>query len=353
MANLGPELQERVRAACAAGQPLRISGGGTKDFLSPACEGAVLDVSGHTGLIDYAPSELVLTARAGTPLKEIESILAQHGQMLGFEPPHFGAGATLGGTLACALSGPRRPYAGAARDFVLGMHILNGRGELLGFGGQVMKNVAGFDVSRLMVGARGTLGVILDVSLKVLPLPAEERTLRVACGQEDAIALMAGWAGKPLPVSATAWIDGALMVRLSGLSQAVEAMTQQVISEPVSGGQAFWQGLREQTLPFFALQPDESLWRISLPPGSPPLALSGRTCLDWGGAQRWLVTAQPPESVASAAHQAGGAVTRYRGSGDVPVANISPALLGLHQRIKRAFDPAGILNPGREFGVRS
>lgn len=348
MADCTEDLLLAVQAAYAAGAPLAIRGSGSKDFLHDEFEGKPLDLTLHSGIISYEPSELVLTARAGTPLAAIEAVLAEHGQMLACEPPHFGPRATLGGAVACGLSGPRRPYAGALRDFVLGTRIINGRGEILRFGGQVMKNVAGFDVSRLMAGALGTLGALMDVSLKVMPRPSYETTLRIACDMADAILLLADWAGKPLPVSAAAWLDGTLYVRLSGSRQAVEATAQNVVSEEVGDKSRFWHGLREQTLPFFRLHGGETLWRLSLPPATAPLDLPGRVCLDWGGAQRWLVTASPAAQVFATARSAGGYAMRFRSEADddAPRMQLDPEVAALQQRIRQAFDPVGIFNKG-------
>ncbi len=344
------DLAEVVSEAYVAGKPLRISGGGTKTFYGrEGGSGEVLDVRPHKGIISYEPSELVITARAGTPLNEIEEALAEGGQMLAFEPPHFGEGATLGGTVACALSGPRRPYAGPLRDFVLGIRCLTGTGKATHFGGQVMKNVAGYDVSRLFAGALGTLGVLLEVSLKVVPTPKVERTLRCQASMNEAITWMNRWAGEALPLSGAACDGTHLTIRLSGNASAVESAHQRLgLPEmPDSGG--YWQALRELALPFFA--DDAPLWRLSVPPATSPLDLPGRWLLDWGGAQRWLVTSAPAESVRALAHKVGGHATLFRGgdrAGEV-FQPLAPPLAVLHRRLKTAFDPRGILNPGRMY----
>lgn len=343
MTDCALQLQEAVQAAYAAGSPLNIVGGGSKAFCGDARVGDPLDVGAHRGIVSHEPSELVLTARAGTPLQEIEDLLASNGQMLGFEPPHFGAAATLGGTVACGFSGPRRPYAGSLRDFVLGARIINGKGEILSFGGQVMKNVAGFDVSRLMAGAQGTLGVLLEVSLKVLPRPAYELTLCYSCIEPVAISRCAEWAGKPLPVSATAWLDDVLYVRLSGSQVAVKAAAQSMGGDIVAQQEDFWRSLREQAHEFFRRDSSQCLWRLSLPPGTPPLDMEGRTCFEWGGAQRWLVSDGAADSIYDAALRAGGYATMFRGEGQERI-RLSPGVAALQQRIKQAFDPAGILN---------
>ncbi len=340
-------LREAVARAFADDTPLRIVGGDSKAFFGRRATGQALDVSGHRGTVAYEPSELVLTARAGTPLTEVETLLAGERQMLPFEPPHFGPGATLGGTIACGLSGPRRPYAGAARDFVLGVQVVNGRGEVLRFGGQVMKNVAGYDVSRLMVGALGTLGVLLEVSVKVLPAPAREVTLVLEADAPSAIETMNRLAGRPLPLTAACHAEGRLYLRLSGSESGVEAARSALGGETADGG--FWETLREQQLPFFA--GEGPLWRLSVPPTTPPLDLPGPMLLDWGGAQRWSRTDAGEARVRQVAGSAGGHATLFRGGHrDADVFHpLAPSLAALHRRLKAAFDPAGVLNPGRLY----
>lgn len=343
------QLQAQVLEAASAGRALRIQGGGTKGFYGRSVTGNVLDLSGHRGLVHYQSSELVVSARAGTPLAEIEALLAERNQFLPFEPPHFGPNATLGGAIASGLSGPRRPYAGSARDFVLGVKILNGKGEILKFGGEVMKNVAGFDVSRLMAGSLGTLGVLLEVSLKVLPRPLLEETRVFHCAAGEAITLMSRWAGQPLPITGAVHAGERLNLRLSGSATGVRAAAQMLGGETLDGMNAFWQDLREQRLPFFA--GDAPLWRLSLPPASAPLDLPGDWLIDWGGAQRWLRSNLPAEQIRTTAQAAGGHATLFRGGDrlDEVFQPLSPALLRLHQQLKVAFDPRGILNPGRLY----
>lgn len=344
--DLSQELAGAVRAA-SRGSPLQVAGGGSKRFYGRAPRGEPLAVAGHRGIVSYEPTELVLTARAGTPLREIESALAANDQMLAFEPPHFGDNATLGGTIACGFSGPRRPYVGSARDFVLGIKLINGKGEILSFGGQVMKNVAGYDVPRLMVGALGTLGVLLEISLKVLPRPEREITLRFTLPVESAISRMNAWAGQPLPLSAACYAGGFLYVRLSGSENAVQAARRKLGGDEEANAAELWPELREQRLDFFA--GDAPLWRVSMPPAAPPIDLPGRWLLDWGGAQRWLKTTARATDVWEAAARAGGHATLFRGgdrAGDV-FQPLPPALAQLHGRLKHAFDPAGVLNPGR------
>ena len=341
----------RIRAAATEKRPLRLRGGGSKDFYGQALEGEVLDTRAYAGIIAYEPTELVITARCGTLLADLEAALRAKGQQLTFEPPHFGPGATVGGMVAAGLSGPRRQAAGAVRDFVLGVRMLDGRGDDLCFGGQVMKNVAGFDVSRLMVGSLGTLGAILEVSLKVLPLPAVEITLRLAKTAAEAIALVNEWAGQPLPVSGTAWTGGNLLVRLSGATAAVEAVAKKLGGERIAPEQAqnFWHGIREQTDPFFNI--GQPLWRLSLKSTTPPLNLPGAQLIEWGGALRWLATDADAQTVRAAAAFGGGHATLFRGSDKSAgvFQPLPPALLTIHRKLKRAFDPAGIFNPGRLY----
>lgn len=348
------QFRQQILAASAAGRPLRLRGGGTKDWYGQQLDGEVLDTRAYAGIIDYEPTELVITARCGTPLAEIEAALAARNQMLAFEPPHFGPGATVGGVVASALSGPRRASAGALRDFVLGAVLMDGHGERLAFGGQVMKNVAGYDVSRLLAGSMGTLGLILEVSLKVLPLPLREATLRLACAEIAALRLLNEWAGQPLPISASCWHDGVLSVRLSGAEAAVSAALQSLGGELLApdDAAAFWLSLREQTHAFFAGA--GSLWRLSLPPHASAVILKGRQLVEWGGAQRWLkldgdADAAGGQRIRQAVAALGGHATLFRG-GDKAVGvfhPLAPAVEKIHQRLRQAFDPAGIFNPHR------
>lgn len=350
-ADLSNDLQERVQEALAARTPLQIEGGGSKRFYGRTARGAITSTAQHSGVTGYEPTELVITARAGTPLGAIEALLAEQGQMLPFEPPHFGVNATLGGALACGLSGPRRPYTGAVRDFVLGVKVLTGKGDILTFGGQVMKNVAGFDASRLMVGALGTLGIILEASLKVLPRPTQEQTLTFDYTLAEAIDKMNRWAALPLPLSGAAYDGTRVYLRLSGSELGVQHAAAQLGGESLVNGERFWQDLREQQLSFF--QGGEPLWRLSLPPATPPLAIPGHCFIDWGGAQRWLRSDLNPAKLWQAAAQFGGHATLFRKNGaygpDEVFQPLSPALAAIHQRLKAAFDPQGIVNPGRLY----
>jgi len=343
------EFQERIREAAGRGAAVRIRGGGTKDFYGNAARGELLDTRSHAGVVAYEPTELVMTARCGTPLREIQEILGEKNQMLAFEPPHFGPAATLGGCVAAGLSGPRRASAGAVRDFVLGTKIIDGRGQALAFGGQVMKNVAGYDVSRLLAGSLGTLGLILEVSLKVLPRPAAEATLRLELPPARALESLNRWAGQPLPISASAWLDGELALRLSGSPGALRAAAEKIGGEELerSVAQGYWIGIREQTDPFFA--GDVPLWRLSLPSHAAQIELPGAQLIEWGGALRWLKTNADAATVRSATARAGGHATLFR-TGDKPegaFTALTPVLARLHRGLKAVFDPAGILNPGR------
>jgi glycolate oxidase FAD binding subunit len=344
-------LSRLIREAAKQKRPLCIRGGGTKDFYGGPVHGYKLNTGDYRGIVDYEPTELVITARAGTPLLEIEAALREKGQMLAFEPPHFGPGATLGGCVAAGLSGPRRPYAGAVRDFVLGVRILDGKGDDLRFGGQVMKNVAGYDVSRLMAGSLGTLGVLLEVSLKVLPLPVSETTLQLKCTGAEAIERMNRWAAQPLPITATAYREGELGVRLSGARVAVDAAGKKIGGERVESAQAerFWIGMREHTDPFFAGA--GPLWRLSAKSTTPPLPLPGQQLIEWGGALRWLKSSGDVRTIRDAAARAGGHATLFR-DGDKTAGvfhPLPPALMKLHRNLKQAFDPSGVLNPGRLY----
>ena len=340
-------LQKSVLEAAEHKKALQIVGGNSKSFYGREPKGQVLSLSQHQGIINYHASELVLTARTGTPLVVIEQVLAEKGQMLAFEPPHFDGDATLGGTIACGLSGPRRPFTGSARDFVLGCKMINGKGEVLSFGGEVIKNVAGYDVSRLMVGALGTLGVLLEVSLKVLPLPVYESTLLFEAKRVEAFKMLTDLAAKSLPVSGLCYDGRTVYVRLSGAEQVVLSAAKKLGGSAWFGQSSFWRDLREQKLDFF--QRNRDLWRLSLAPAAPVLNLQGDCFYDWGGAQRWLKTDESAESVFAAAQDAGGHASLFRGqdrSGEV----FQPLPKKLHQlnfNLKQAFDPAGIFNPNR------
>jgi glycolate oxidase FAD binding subunit len=330
--------------------PLCIRGSGSKDFYGGELQGEFLDARAYSGIVDYEPQELVLTARAGTTLKEINQALSDAGQMLPFEPPHFGDGATLGGCIAAGLSGPRRAYGGAVRDYVLGMRMLDGEARDLHFGGQVMKNVAGYDVSRLMAGSLGTLGLILEASLKVLPRPEQELTLEFEMDEVSAIHAMNTWAGQPLPLSATSYYDGRLRARLSGTGKAVAAAHGKIGGQVVNESDGYWQNLREQSLPFF--NGGTSLWRISVPSATPPLPFSGAQFIEWGGALRWLISDEPDTTIRARVAAVNGQAILFRATekkGRKIFHPLAPGLMEIHRRLKLTFDPSGIFNQGRMY----
>ncbi|MRV76812.1 glycolate oxidase subunit GlcE [Duganella sp. FT92W] len=345
-------FRERVLRAAQEKAPLRIRGGGSKDWYGNLPQGELLETADHQGIVSYEPTELVITARCGTPLRDIESALAGQGQMLAFEPPHFNMDATIGGVVASGLAGPRRQAAGAVRDFVLGTTLMDGRGEVLRFGGQVMKNVAGYDVSRLQAGSLGMLGLILDVSLKVLPRPQLETTLHLELDQEEALQRMNVWAGQPLPLSASAWHANVLTVRLSGAQAAVNAAVRRIGGDVLAADAAdtFWRDLRDQRHAFFTHDAGP-LWRLSVPTVAPALAHQGAQLIEWGGGQRWLRSGDAPESLRALAARHGGHATLYRGGArEQGVFHpLAPAIHTIHRNLKNAFDPAGVFNPGRMY----
>jgi len=339
-------LREQVREAADAHRPLRLRGSGSKDFYGESLSGEVLELAPWRGIIDYEPSELVITARCGTALAEIQSTLAGHGQFLPFEPPVFGPATTLGGVIAAGLCGPRRMYAGAARDFVLGTRLLTGAGELLRFGGQVMKNVAGFDLSRLLCGSLGILGVITEVSLKVLPLPRAEATVRLELSAAQALERFNRWAGQPLPLSAASWWRGQAFVRLSGAAPAVRAARALLGGELLEDApaRAWWDELRDCRHPLFA---SRVVWRVSVPATSAALDLPGAPLIDWGGALRWYADGAGDQARAAAVAAAGTALC-WKGPASVPRLHpLNATVAALHGKLKERFDPQGIFNPGR------
>jgi glycolate oxidase FAD binding subunit len=341
------ELIDRVREATARHSPLRIVGGDTKRFLGREAPGAKLGMPSHAGIVSYDPAELVITARAGTPLREVEAALAGHGQRLPFEPPSFGEAATIGGTVACGLAGPARAAFGPLRDHVLGVRLLTGDGRLLRFGGEVMKNVAGYDVARTMAGAFGTLGVLLDVSLKVLPCPPATRTLSLERSSSEALAELGSLAGTAMPLTASCWVDGTLSLRFEGTEHTLDDVQRRAGGTLVDDGAGFWQAVREQTHSFFAS--GAPLWRLHLPPAAVELGLQGEPMIEWNGLQRWY--ALDSTAVREAAAAAGGYATLFRhaGTGDAVFTRPDEPLLRLHASLKKVFDPGGILNPGRMY----
>jgi glycolate oxidase FAD binding subunit len=344
------QFRDRIMSATRSRTALRIRGNGTKDWYGQELNGELLDTTAYSGIISYDPTELVVTARAGTNLREIGKALAEKKQMLAFEPPRFDGLATVGGIVASGLSGPRRQAVGSVRDFVLGTVLMDGKGETLHFGGQVMKNVAGYDVSRLLTGSLGTLGLILEVSLKVLPRPFAQHSLQFAMSEQDALHQLNVWGGQPLPLSASCWVDGNLYVRLSGAQAAVDAAIAKMGGTDLPEAENFWDGVREQTHTFFSAQ-QQALWRLSLPTVAPPLALPGEQMIEWGGALRWLKTTADAETIRSVAANAGGHATLFKG-GDKSVGvfqPLAPAVARIHRNLKQAFDPAGIFNPRRMY----
>lgn len=342
-------LCEQVTAAAATRTPLCIRGSGSKTFYGRPVKGEILDTRAHCGVLEYEPSELVIRARTGTALAEVENLLDQQHQMLPFEPPHFSSNSTLGGAVATGLSGPRRPFSGAARDAVLGVGLINGKGESLNFGGQVIKNVAGYDLSRLMAGALGTLGLLTDVSLKVLPKPEAEYTLKQVCTQREALLRFSEWMAKPMPLSAACWYEDHLYLRLSGTEAGIRHAQHQLGNTMLEQAASWWTELRDHEHPFF--QREEYLWRLSVPPATPPLAIAGDWLVDWAGGQRWLYSNESVETIRQLTASVGGHATLFRTtirSEDI-FHPLSPLLLKLQQRLKQAFDPEGILNPGRLY----
>ncbi|MDD5028788.1 MAG: glycolate oxidase subunit GlcE [Rhodoferax sp.] len=378
MEQLRQTFIDRIRAAAASNTPLRIRGHGSKDFYGNPAQGERLDTGAYRGIVSYEPTELVVTVRAGTPLTELEAALAEQGQCLAFEPPRYstpqanGTG-TCAGMVAAGLSGPARANVGCVRDFVLGVQMINGRGEALIFGGQVIKNVAGYDVSRLMAGALGTLGLLTDISLKVLPLAPGQATLVFELDQARALAQLQRWGGQPLPLNASCWVrdDSApgapelLFVRLRGAVAAVESACQKLLGElpgkRLDNAQAGpdWSALRDQQLPFFTPPSDAAalaLWRLSLPPTAPALDLAWPQLIEWHGAQRWLWAPLSQHAVLQKlAHGVGGNATLFRAiNADTESASdrfdaLNPALWSIHQRLKAEFDPAGVFNRGRLY----
>lgn len=343
-------IQSLVIQALETESSLQIVGGASKTFYGRKTQGKVLSIKAHQGIINYHPSELIITARAGTLLSEIESTLAEQGQMLAFEPPYFAKSATIGGTVACGFSGPRRPFTGSVRDFVLGCKIINGKAEILSFGGEVMKNVAGYDISRLMVGAMGTLGVLLEVSLKVLPKPVIEDTRVFELNTATALGQMTEFAKKNYPLSGLSYDGIKLYARISGTEKAVKATKVKLGGGDLIEAKNFWNDCKEHRLNFF--QNTGNLWRLSVPPSASEPSFPGLWFYDWGGAQRWLKTAEKNQQVFSLAESMDGHATlfRARDQSDQPLQKISEPLKKLNKKIKHSFDPKGILNPYRING---
>lgn len=348
--DLSDALAGQVSEAAEQQRALRIRAGGSKDFYGREPRGDLIDVSGHRGIVNYEPTELVCTVRAGTPLTAVEAALAEQRQVMPFEPPHFSDSATIGGATACGLSGPRRPWGGAARDLVLGVRLINGRGQAMRFGGEVMKNVAGYDISRLVVGSLGTLGVLTEISMKVMPAPDEIETRVLEVAEEAGFRAVEEAYREGLPVTGAAHDGERLYVRLAGTPSAVRSGRERLGGEGAADPETFWRDLRDHALEFFGGD-DLPLWRLSLPPLTPLPELPGRRLADWGGQLHWVRTDAPAFDVFRRTASAGGHATLFRGGGrDGEIFQPLPAgSWKLHQRIKAAFDPAGILNPGRLY----
>ncbi len=346
--NKSNDIQQQVLSAYENNQRLTIVGGNSKAFYGNALSTDELHTSSHTGIISYEPTELVITARAGTTLQEITELLDSKNQMLGFEPPSFSPTATIGGTVACNFSGPRRAYAGAARDFLLGCQIINGKAEKLTFGGEVMKNVAGYDVSRLMAGAMGTLGVILECSIKTLPKPEAEVTQSLQLDETSAIKHVRDWAQRSLPISATCFIDSQLYVRVCGTKSAVASTTKKIGGETVANDRQFWQSIKEQQHDFFS--DNSPLWRLSIDPTAPSLN-SIKCAHEWSGSLRWAYAEAGDSSLREYAEKHGGHATlfRHHSQEEKKFQPLAPELKLIHQNLKKSFDPKGILNYGKMY----
>ena len=343
------ELQERARAAIAARQPLCIVGGNSKQFLGREQQGDPIDVSGCSGVVDYQPTELVITVRAGTTISELRQVLAEENQVLACEPPEFGGKATVGGTLACNLSGPSRPWNGSVRDHVLGVRIINGKAEHLRFGGQVMKNVAGYDVSRLQAGAMGTLGIITEVTLKVVPKPESSVTVRRAVGAGESLRVMNRICREPLPLAGACWLAGDIYIRLSGPESVISAAAKRIEGDTLAREDDFWSRLGEMDLPFFAEAKD--LWCVLLRPTHGHFDQDADWLIDWRGARRWLAARRDRSTLDEHMQDTGGELWQVRGAGEG--ADVFPPRSDAYRktllRLKEALDPVGVFNPGRLY----
>ena len=354
--DIADALCEQVRSAYEARTPLRIVGGDTRAFYGRPVEGQALSVAEHSGIVSYDPVELIVTVRAGTRLSALQAALAENHQMLGFEPPVFGEQSTIGGAVATGLSGPRRPWAGAARDFVLGTRIITQEGKLLRFGGEVMKNVAGYDLSRMMAGAQGTLGVLTDISFKVLPIPTATHSLRLSLNLGDALSKLAELGRQPLPITAAAWHHGELFLRLEGGKSSVQATQERLGGESLDP--SFWTSLRDHRHAFFQRQEVQALWRLSLPPNTAPLNLDiaeNDIFYDWAGCQRWVKTALDADTLRAACKAVGGHATCYtphaQGGAVEPFTPLNAVVEKYHRNLKAELDAHGIFNPGRLYAA--
>lgn len=337
------EIRAVLRDAVSKRQPVSIEGGGTKAWLRPAARGQLLSMSTYRDIVDYAPAELVVVVRAGTPLSTLQATLSAEGQQLAFEPPNTGPASTIGGVIGAGLSGPARPYTAAVRDHVLGVKLLGADGDVLRFGGQVMKNVAGYDVSRLVVGAWGALGPVIEVALRVVPCPALERVLCCPLPPDEVQAWVTRKMSRNWPVTGLCHDGERLHLRLAGSVAGVDAACAALDSGFTEDAGDFWARLRDLQLPFFA--DPRPLWRIVVPPATPALRIAGLTLLDWGGAQRWLKSAAPPDEIAAQVAAVGGNVWRFDERFARRRQDLSPARRVLEARIRQSFDPDGLFNP--------
>jgi len=364
--DMSAELLEQAQCAKASGQNLYVFGGASKASPTPPPGSLPLCTAGHSGVIDYHPSELVITARAGTPIAQLSELLQANGQYLPFEPRQFNGLATLGGSVAEGLSGPRRPWSGSVRDYVLGCQLISGEAKLLRFGGQVMKNVAGYDVSRLMAGSRGWLGVLTEISLKVLPAPRAVTTQCLQYTPAESIAAYFKWYRQGLPVTGVMHDGTSLFVRLEGNENGVRQAAQTIGGDDVLGNAAtttvttttatttttstaatadIWSALREHTLPFF--NDPRVLWRLSVPVGTRFNNLPGNALMDWAGAQWWLKSDADPAVILAIAQESGGHACAYRDGQRLPGGSSpEPGLQQLAARIKAQLDPHSLFNPG-------
>lgn len=347
------DWQETIRQAHSAKTPLHIVGSGSKQFYGPRCEGNILNVQANQGVVDYEPSELVVTVKGGTRLSELEALLAASNQFLAFEPPHFGENTTIAGAIASGLAGPRRATVGGVKDFVLGVKIIDGQGQHLTFGGQVMKNVAGYDVSRLIAGSFGSLGVIDELSIKVLPLPENSSTLALQVDQEKALELFNTYAGQPLAISGSTWVDGVAYIRLSGAQEAIDAGIKRIGGDVLDAAtaDAFWNSIKEQTHEWFSAEKPGNLWRLSVPSTAGGIEPLSSVMVEWGGALRWIYSEASEAEVRKVAADAGGTANVFRAKSVIesPFHPLPAPMLRIQQRLKSAFDPAGILNAGRIY----
>lgn len=378
--DLSESLQQQVKETISNKTPLYIQAGNSKPFYGNKVEAKILDVSEHTGVISYEPTELCITVRTGTKLCELEALLAEQNQILPFEPPHFSSDidgtdtATIGGAIATGISGPRRAYTGSVRDAILGVEIINGDGDIASFGGQVMKNVAGYDLSRLMVRSHGTLGVLLSVSIKLLPKPAKDITLSLKASQDEALAFFQALRVQQLPISASAWYDNKISLRISASETITETSHKRLNdfidakfpslrhAELDTNNESFWEDLRDHKHPFFQ-QVDKPVWRLSLPPSTESITQiddvisesndNSEPCqlIEWGGAQRWVKTRSPANIIHSVAQSNKGYASFFykKGIEDQTFAELDPTLFKIHQQLKSKMDTHGIFNPNKIY----